>query len=231
MSIQIVLAATMYVWLGWVGMTVAATPVTRSLDKGEVGALAKRIHDRRAASEGWSAEFTEERVSRLLAQPVTSQGTIQFKAPGMLRREVKGAAPSTTVCNGKVLWIFYPVFNTAEKYVLGQKSFFEDAFAAATAGISFSDVERYFAVSGKQGDSGWELRLDPKTGGMRRFLKSITVQISPELELVETVADLPKGDRVTTRYRNPRTITAESSRFEFTPGPGVTVTEPLNGSR
>src|SRR5437667_8398001 len=66
------------------------------------------------------ADFQEQRVIRLMKNPVLSSGTVWFQPPNKFRREVKGNSPSDTVSDGLELWIYYPNFNSAERYPLGK---------------------------------------------------------------------------------------------------------------
>jgi outer membrane lipoprotein-sorting protein len=50
------------------------------------------------------ADFQEERVIRLMKNPVQSSGTVWFQPPNKFRREVKGNSPSITVSDGRELW-------------------------------------------------------------------------------------------------------------------------------
>src|SRR2546423_12575739 len=54
------------------------------------------------------ADFQEERVIRLMKNPILSSGRIWFQPPNKFRREIKGNSPSVTVSDGRELWIYYP---------------------------------------------------------------------------------------------------------------------------
>ena len=66
------------------------------------------------------ADFQEQRLIRLMKNPVLSSGTVWFQSPNKFRREVKGNSPSVTVNDGRDLWIYYPNFKSAERYPLGK---------------------------------------------------------------------------------------------------------------
>ncbi len=47
------------------------------------------------------ADFQEERVIRLMKNPVLSSGAVWFQPPNKFRREVKGNSPSVSVSDGR----------------------------------------------------------------------------------------------------------------------------------
>ncbi|MEI7547169.1 MAG: outer membrane lipoprotein carrier protein LolA [Actinomycetota bacterium] len=122
------------------GQPVALTAKSLSGLRADLDARAKEF-------PALTADFTEDRTTHLLNKPIRGTGTIAFHAPGKFRRELKGTSPSLTVCNGKELWIYYPNFTEAEHYTLGKKQFFDDSLAALTAGLNFTDVEKYFRIA------------------------------------------------------------------------------------
>src|SRR4051794_13998385 len=100
----------------------AAAAHGADLSPTETTELIEKMKEHRAKFPSLTADFTEEKTSRLLQKPLITSGTIAFTTPNLFRREVKGVNPSTTVCDGHELWIYYPNFNEAEHYVLGQHS-------------------------------------------------------------------------------------------------------------
>ena len=186
-----------------------------------------KLQQQRAQMPAVTANFTEQKNTRLLAKPIVSSGTIAFQAPNKFRRELTGNNPSTTVCDGRELWIYYPNFKEAERYTLGQKQFFDESLAALTAGLNFQDVERFFRVAATREGNGYAVTLTPKTGGLKRILTSLTVWLDDEGMIQKTDAALPKGDRVTTTYRNVRAAKQSDAKFEFTPPAGAKVSTPL----
>src|SRR5215207_5607580 len=122
----------------------AATSFAAALNPAETAALIEEMKEHRSRFPSLTADFTEEKTSRLLQKPLITSGTIAFTAPNLFRREIKGSNPSTTVCDGSELWIYYPNFNEAEHYSLGKHSFFDDSLAALTAGLNFSSIGQFY---------------------------------------------------------------------------------------
>ena len=99
----------MYAILAIVAMTFIAT--SAPISDSELKNLLAAIRQNRTTQ----ADFQEERVIRLMKNPITSSGRICFQPPNKFRREVKGNSPSITVSDGHELWIYYPNFKSDNK--------------------------------------------------------------------------------------------------------------------
>jgi chaperone LolA len=174
-----------------------------------------------------SADFSEEKTSRLLREPLRSSGVIAFTAPNLFRREVRGANPSLTVCDGSQLWIYYPNFQEVEHYTLGQRTFFDDSIAALTAGLNLDGIERFYRCEAFREGAGHRLVLRPRTPGLKRMLAELSVWIGADFMIQRTEAVLPKGERVATVYKNQRSAPVAASQFKFEPPAGAAVSTPL----
>ena len=190
-------------------------------------ALLTRLREQRAQSPALTADFTEERTTHLLNKPIRGTGTIVFHAPGKFRRDIRGASPSLTVSNGRELWIYYPDFSEAEHYTLGRKQFFDDSLAALTAGLNFQDVDKFFRIAAAREGTGYRILLTPKSSSLRRILTSLTVWLNADAIIEKTDAALPKGDRISTAYRNVRALKNTDAKFDFTPPASAHVSTPL----
>ncbi len=198
-----------------------------ALSPAETADLLEHLQEHREKFPSLTADFTEERATRLLNKPLKTEGTLAFHAPNKFRREVKGATPSLTVSDGRRLWIYYPNFKEAELYTLGQRAFFDDSIAALTAGLNFQHVAEFYRYEAAGEGSGFRIVLTPKTSGLKRMLQSLTVWVDRDYRIERTEVALPKGDRLVTQYRNQRPTPLPASTFEFTPPPGAHVSQPL----
>jgi outer membrane lipoprotein-sorting protein len=205
----------------------AVTARAQQLTADDEKALLARLREQRAQFPALTADFTEERTTHLLKKPIRSTGTIAFHAPNKFRRDLRGQSPSLTVCNGTDLWIFYPAFKEAEHYTLGRKQLFDDSLAALTAGLNFQDVDRFFRVAPVREGTGYRILLTPKSGGLRRLLTKLTVWMNADAVIEKSDAELPKGDRISTAYRNVRMLKNVEAKFDFTPPSDAHVSTPL----
>ena len=199
----------------------------QELSADEQKALIAKLQAHRAEMPSMSGEFTEERTTRLLSKPIVSSGTIAFQAPNKFRRDLRGNAPSLTVCNGSELWIYYPNFKQAEHYTLGQRQMLDDSIAALTAGLNFQNVDKFFRYTVTKDGPGHRIALTPKSSGLRRMLTGLTVWMDAEGNIQKSDATLPKDDRVVTTYKNVRPTKSSDAKFDFTPPTGVEVSTPM----
>lgn len=197
------------------------------LNPADTAGLIARLKEHRAKVPSITADFSEEKVTRLLQKPLNTSGTIAFTAPNLFRREVRGTNRSTTVCDGKQLWIYYPNFKEAERYTLGERAFFDDSIAALTAGLNFTNIEDFYRYDAFREDKGYRLVLRPKTGGLKRLLKQLSVWVTDDFMIERTETLSPKDDRIVTTYRNQKAESVPASTFNFKPPAETKVSTPL----
>jgi chaperone LolA len=197
------------------------------LSSAEAAQLLARMQEHRAKFPSLTADLSEEKTCHLLQKPLVSNGTLAFQAPNKFRRELKGNNPSLMVSNGQKLWIYYPKFKEAELYLLGQRAFFDDAIEALTAGLNFQRVADFYRYTITRDGSGYRMLLTPKSGGLKRIMKELTVQVDESLRVTRTVAVLPKGDQVVTSYRSQKPTALPASTFDYAPPADARVSQPL----
>src|SRR6266496_3460858 len=173
------------------------------------------------------ADFQEERVIRLMKNPVLSSGTVWFQPPNKFRREVTGNSPSVSVSNGRDLWIYYPNFKSAERYPLGKGSPLDATVTAINSALNLENIETSFNISATKSDTGHELALLPRTGAMKRVFQKLDLRINSEFRVERTDMLLPNGDRIVTAYSKQTRAPIPPSTFEFKPPTGTEVTTPL----
>ena len=173
------------------------------------------------------ADFQEERVIRLMKNPITSSGRIWFQPPNKFRREVKGSSPSVTVSDGRELWIYYPNFKSAERYPLGKGSPLDATVAAINSALNLENIETSFNVTATKTENGNELQLLPRTAAMKRVFQKLDLRINDKFRVERTDMLLPNGDRIVTTYSNQTRAPIPPSTFEFKPPPGTEVSTPL----
>src|SRR5437879_10443877 len=179
------------------------------------------------ANRSTQADFQEERVIRLMKNPILSSGTVWFQPPNKFRREVKGNSPSVTVSDGRQLWIYYPNFKSAERYPLGKGSPLDSTVAAINSALNLENIENTFQITATKTDKGHELALLPRTASMKRVFQKLDLHINENLRVDRTYMLLPNGDRIVTSYSNQTRAPIPGSTFEFKLPTGTEVTTPL----
>jgi outer membrane lipoprotein-sorting protein len=211
----------MYAILAIVAMTLIAT--SAPISDSELKNLLASIRQNRTTQ----ADFQEERVIRLMKNPITSSGRIWFLPPNKFRREVKGSSPSVTVSDGRELWIYYPNFKSAERYPLGKGSPLDATVAAINSALNLENIETSFNVTAAKTANGNELQLLPRTASMKRVFQKLDLRINDKFRVERTDMLLPNGDRIVTTYSNQTRAPIPSSTFEFKPPSETEVTTPL----
>jgi outer membrane lipoprotein-sorting protein len=209
-------------------LVMGALPVRAAeLTPAERSTLLQQLRDLHAKEPGFEATFTEERTSHLLNKPVTSEGSVYFRVPDKFRREVRTPSPSTTVSNGRTLWIYYPAFKEVELYTLVQRSSFDESLAALTAGLNFEHIDEYYNFRAYREPTGCRLELTPKKPSLRRVVQQLVLWLNNDFLPERTEITLPKGDHLSTVYHNAHRPVLTPSFFEFTPPPDAHVTRPM----
>ena len=199
----------------------------QSLSQADVKNLLARIRERRAAAPDVHANFQEQKTIHLLNKPIVSSGKIWFHAPNRFRREISGNSPSTTVSNGRDLWIYYPNFKSAEHYTLGKRSPVDAVIAAINTALNLENVENTFQISGAKAGNSYELQLLPRSPSMKRMFQRFDLRLNSDLVAERTDMIQPNGDQIITMYSNQTRAPIPESTFEFTPPAGTETTNPL----
>src|SRR5207249_5813073 len=127
--------------LAFIALT--STAKTAPLSEADLRNLLAGIRQNRSTQ----ADFQEQRAIRLMKKPIVSSGRIWFQPPNKFRREVKGSSPSTTVSDGRQLWIYYPNFKSAERYPLGKGSPLDSVIASINAALNLENIENTFHIT------------------------------------------------------------------------------------
>jgi outer membrane lipoprotein-sorting protein len=197
----------------------------QELSSKEVEALLSRLSESRAGV-AMQADFREERRLALMKKPVIETGTVSFLPPDKFRREVDGG--SLTVCNGDVLWLYYPQFGEAEKYTLSSNRSLRESIAAMTSGFGLQNLSKNYNVQARKTAQGYHAKLTPKTSSLRKTVAEVQVDISSELTAKRLEIVGTDGDRTLVTFSNERRSNLSPQDFEFQPPKGVRVSEPLN---
>src|SRR6266700_1627780 len=173
------------------------------------------------------ADFQEQRVIRLMKNPVLSLGAVWFQPPNKFRREVKGNSPSVSVSDGHDLWIYYPNFKSAERYPLGKGSPLDATVTAINSALNLENIETSFNITATKTENGYELQLLPRSYAMKRAFQKLDLKINEKFRVERTDMLLPNGDRIVTTYSNQTRAPIPASTFEFKPPARIEVTTPL----
>lgn len=204
-------------------MMLPASGLGQLLNDSETDALVAKLAASRAGRMV-QADFVETKILPMWKEPVVESGTIAFEPPDHFLRKTK----NLIVSDGKTLWMYYPEFQQVEKYPLeghgpGQ------LFAALGQAFRFENLGSLFRISATRLDDGFRLDLTPRSGPMRRMLRSLVLDLDSSLRLRSSTMSGKDGDRIETRYSNEKLLPPGSVDFSFKPPASATVVAPLGG--
>ena len=198
-----------------------------TLSPADVKTLLGQIREKRNAAPYLESDFREEKIIRLMNNPIVTSGKVWFQAPNKFKREVTGNSPSIMISDGQQLWIYYPKFKSAEHYSLGKHSPLDAAMAALNTALNLENVETTFHITGDHAAQGYDLELLPRSPSMKRVFQRFQIHINNDLVAERTEMLQPNGDRIVTTYSNQNHSPISASTFEFTPPAGTDVATPL----
>ena len=114
-----------------------------------------------------------------------------------------------------------------EIYTLGQRAMFDDSLSALTAGLNFQHLDEFYDFNAFREDDGYRVMLKPKRANIKRIVQQLTLWLDGEFRARRAELFLPKGDRITTTYKNTQRGPLPRETFEFTPPADATVSRPL----
>jgi outer membrane lipoprotein-sorting protein len=200
-----------------------ATPLTQS----DIDQLIQRLQTLHSSEPSLQANFREERRLAMLKEPIVNEGKIWFTLPDKIRREIGGKTPSTTVIDGKKMWIYYPNYQQVEVYDLEKRPMLKDSLRALTAGLNFREVTNFYQLEGSKDGNLYHITLTPKTASVRKLVRRVDLTIDDNLNPQHVEVEDAKGQKITVTYTNVRRERIPEATFEFSAPAGTKVTTPL----
>jgi outer membrane lipoprotein-sorting protein len=144
------------------------------------GALLDRWFAAQTNVQTWSADLTQTRSLKVLAQPLVSTGRVWVAMPDRFRWELGQPAQTIALHQPDQLFIIYPRLKRAEKYPLNdtQPGPWKDALALLEASFPRNRAgleSRFRVLSVAHTNSTVQVTLQPKSDFARRFMKEIQV--------------------------------------------------------
>jgi len=209
---------------GVLALTALELASASELGATETSALLKQLADARSG-QALTVRFEEKKVLPMMSEPIFEQGTMAFEPPGkFLRRTSDG---NLAVSNGETLWMYYPAFAQAERYPLDQGGGPGALFSMLTQIFELRDLEKQFRVVAERIPDGFQLRLTPRSGALRRMVSDMTIELDESLRLKSSQMRGSEGDRIETSYFEEKIFSPGSTDFEFSPPPNTTVVSPM----
>ena len=68
--------------------------------------------------------------------------------------------------------------------------------------MNLENVEDTYHITGTKEPDGYQLQLTPRNPSMKRFLKTFSIRMNNDLQVVRTEMVQPNGDQIVTIYSN-----------------------------
>ncbi len=156
----------------------------------------------------WSADVTQTRRLKTLAQPLVSTGHVWFAAPNNFRWEIGSPAQTIAVRKGDEMQVIYPRLKRVEKYPLtGDKMGpWKDTLSLLEAGFPRNqvDMERQFRIASVTASNDVNcVVLEPRSSAARKMMPRITVSFSTnDFILRATELEFGDGSAMRNDFRN-----------------------------
>jgi outer membrane lipoprotein-sorting protein len=182
----------------------------------------------------WTADCTQTRSLKVLAQPLVATGKVWVMVPDRFRWELGQPAQTVALRQPDQLLILYPRLKRAEKYPLGgvQTGPWKDALALLEASFprSRADLESHFRVlSVTETNSAMHITLQPKSATARKFMAEIQVDVSTNgFSPFATELRFSDGSSMRNDFTNVAINTPLAEElFDAKLDPSISVVEPL----
>jgi outer membrane lipoprotein-sorting protein len=156
----------------------------------------------------WSADLTQTRQLKTLAQPLVSTGHVWFAAPNKFRWEIGSPAQTIAVRGTDEMLVLYPRLKRVEKYPLSGERMgqWKDTLALLEAGFprSQSELEKQFKiVSVRPTNDVHVVVLQPKSSSARRMMPQIALSFAAsDFQLRATELQFGDGSTMRNDFRN-----------------------------
>ena len=184
--------------------------------------------------QSWSADFTQTRSLKVLAQPLVATGKVWVTAPGLFRWELGQPAQTIVLRQPDQLLIIYPRLKRAEKYSLEgvPPGPLKDALALMDASLPqdrASMEERFRLLSATATNSILQMTLQPRSASARKFISEILIGFrTNDFSIAVTELKFADGSSLRNDFTNTvlnRPI--DPALFEIKLASDITVVEPL----
>ena len=183
--------------------------------------------------QSWSADFTQTRLLKVLAQPLVSTGKV-WVAPDRFRWELGQPPQTIALRQPDQLMIIYPRLKRAEKYPLSNAppGPIKDALALLDASLPRDRAAmeaRFRLVSATQTNSMLHLMLQPRSASARKFIAEIQLEFrTNDFSIAATEMRFSDGSALRNDFTNVVMNPAlEPAKFEASLPPDFSTVEPL----
>lgn len=200
-------------------VTVASASVSHATD---ADALLASWFSAQTNIQTWSADFTQTRTLKSLANPLVSTGYVVFATPNRFRWEL-GQPPQTIAVRGSnEMMVLYPPMKRAERYPLtgNLPKQWRDTLALLDAGFprSQQEMEEQFEIIAALAiNDTCKIIMQPKSAGARKFIPRVDIAFNiKDLSLQTTELQFADGSTLQNEFTN-AVLNAKIDQATFAP--------------
>jgi len=210
-----------------------AAPLSHAADATKLDGVFAQWFAVQTNLQSWSADFTQTRSLKVLAQPLISTGKV-WVATSRFRWELGQPPQTIALRQPDQLVIIYPRLKRAEKYPLSgvPAGPVKDAFALLDASLPRDRAameDRFRMLSAVETNATLQVTLQPKSASARKFIGEIVIGFhTNNFAIAMTEMQFADGSILRNDFTNVVLNPAiPPERFEAALAPDVTVVEPL----
>ncbi len=164
-----------------------------------------------------SANFTQEKKTKLLNKPIKAEGRFLYKQPDRIRWEYRGSVNMQVLFNGKDIWIYYPDLKEADK-LTGLSQY------GSLMQFDVLTMSRDYTITARKEKTIIFLKFSPKVKGP---ISQIEMEIPEESSFPRMVQLFDPNNEPTTIFFRDVKLNPEiqESSFTFIPEKGTVVRE------
>ncbi len=140
--------------------------------------IVQHMKEREKSLNTLTATFTQVKSTRLLKEPLRSEGIIYFQAPGTMLCKILNPTPVTLLFKNRLFLVYYPDTGKSKERYLGNnilKEFFG-------LGKPVEEFEKHYAITIESvgNDGTYHLKLIPKQRKIAYRIEMIEMDITPD---------------------------------------------------
>jgi len=193
-------------WIGltamllWAATSGWAAPPEKWLPDAQAQDILAKIKAREATIKTAVAEFTQEQLTPMFTEPITTRGRAHVDAGGRMRIDLLGAAPMVMLIDGVWLYLHFPDMDKTTRRRVGfAKNTLTTTFGY---GLPVSELTRRFdvKVAATADNTGYRLLMTPRQAMIAARIAAIAIRVPRRTWLPrEVVLTLPDKATITIR--------------------------------
>jgi len=157
----------------------------------ESARIVQQLKEREKSLNTLTATFIQVKSTRLLKEPLHSEGTIYFQAPGMMLCKILNPTPVTLLFKNRLFLVYYPNTGKSKERHLGN-NILKEYFGM---GKPIEEFEKHYAftLDSIGNDGTYHLKLIPRQKRMAQRIEMIEMDIAPDQWLPHRIDILEKN--------------------------------------